>query len=287
VVSNGVLLRWTAIAGEGYRLYSNMGSGLEMYRLLGETETGEWLDTSVQSGRSYHYQIIALSDKELSNPIEISITTPEWRWRSIGGQSRQVTEAIASPVPTPTLAPLRLTIASRTSYLDSAGDFHVIALLRNQEETDLIDLAVQINLLNDNQEIIQTISGIPYVQEVASGATIPMHLTIEDVEPKSYTIIATGLPGNASSLPLLIEASQGSEASDGIYYIEGRLRNRGDSRIDFPRIVVVLLDDSARPVNAEEVRPIPAQIDPDSTATFQMRFDYYPRVVNHEVYALP
>ncbi|MBA3534460.1 MAG: hypothetical protein H0T73_21270, partial [Ardenticatenales bacterium] len=226
----------------------------------------------------------------MSEPVEAIVSTPEWRWRLAGWPTRgaQVSRPpVVHAAPTATAAPLALTLISRSGHLDSSGRFHVVALLRNENPVDLVNLSVRVNLLSEDNEVRRAIATEPYARSVPAGAVVPLHVVADGIEPANFSIVAGGISGIAPALPLAVEASSGSEASDGFYYVEGRVRNTGDSRLDFPRVAIVLIDDSDRSVNAEVILPVPSQIEPNGTATFRVRFAYFPRVRSHQIYVLP
>lgn len=286
----GILLRWSVHEGERYQLYSNLGRGISLYRLLGETDEGQWLDTTVQAGRTYQYQLVIIREEREEAPIGVRVMMPDWPWQTAGWPNREgqiINEPSALASPTTTPAPLALTVTERSSYRDSLGRWHVFALLRNDHDVGLVGVTALVNRYDSNQRLFETMSGQPYTQLIPSGNTIPLHLTTTGNEPASYEIIAAGIPGIVEPLPLTVEASQATQINDTRYEVKGRIRNTGEQRLDFPRVAIVLIDDTNRPINIDVVRPIPAQIEADGTAIFEIRFDYFPRVVGHEVYVLP
>ncbi|MGH2545089.1 MAG: FxLYD domain-containing protein [Ardenticatenaceae bacterium] len=182
--------------------------------------------------------------------------------------------------------PLRLAVAGRSGHLDPAGRFHLLLLLRNQHEQDAVDVKVRINVREGGARVVDTFYGEPYTTTVAAGATVPTHIILESGEPGRYTITAAGVAGRASAVPLFVEESASHKSGD-FYYVQGRLRNVGDTHIDSPRVVAVLLDRLGRPIAMEETQTTPAALRPGWTATFQARFAEDARVRDYEVYVLP
>ncbi len=261
-----------------------------MYRVVKEGEGTHWRDRTVLPGRQYRYRIVAVGEGGVSDPVLVTVTIPAWRWPWRGlpgrGESAMPAPSVASS-PTPTPEPLALTLVGRSGYLDAAGNFHIFALFRNEQDQDIVGASAQITLLNDNEEVTSRHSGELSTASIAAGATVPLHVVLEGVEPNSYTVSAQGVSGSAPASPLVVEASAGSEGSDGFYYVQGRVRNSGDSEVALPRLAVVLFDRFDRPINASDLTLTPDPLPPGGSATFQVRFDYFPQVRGHQVYVLP
>jgi hypothetical protein len=196
-------------------------------------------------------------------------------------QPETVVEETATP------APITLTTAGHSGYLDPTGRFHIFALLHNRQEQDAVDVEVTITLLGEDREVMASYTTTPYATAFPAGGKVPLHWVIDDVEPDSYTVRASGISGVAPLSPIVVEASHGNEGDDDYYYVQGRVRNSGMETNENPRLIIVLLDRDERPVNIAEAGTTPDTLRPGSTATFQIRFDHYPEVVGHAVYVLP
>ncbi len=279
----GVLLQWGRDEGtERYQIYSNLGSGLEVYRLVTETTETVWLDTHVTAGQQVRYQVFAVRGDVLSTPVLITVTIPQGlAW--LDNPAPPPGEA----APTATPAPLVLRLLSRTSYRDPAGRFHLVALWQNPHDVALQGIRIRVRLWEEGRTGFRTLEQEPLTSSALAGETIPMHVVLEEGAPRTYTLAAQGVPGEAPARLLVVEESEGRIGDDGLYYVRGRVRNAGSMAVAQPRLMGMLLDEQGEPLAAEEGLLTPDPLQPGGTATFVLTFRALPGIAAHRVFAFP
>jgi hypothetical protein len=307
LANNNVSLSWEPSNDtNGYRVYSDMGTGYGVYLFKAETEQPTWTDTSLRAGSRYQYRVGSITptgETLVAWASAIMPVRPDLHAREHATfASVEDTSAPATLKPTP--SPVRVTPAptplppdtvilgllSATDYADNVDDtLTIVGEVRNDSQLDVGQTSVTATFYGDDGQVIGEFGGPTILEALAPGIRSPFIITLPRPPGLAdYSLRATSRPITpaTSEAELKVVNTRRFEDTTGFYHIAGVIENPGAQHVEQARVVVTLYDRGGNVINVGFAYPQPAALSPDSRADFDVSFTYYPKVFSHLAIAL-
>jgi hypothetical protein len=308
LANNSVSLSWEpANNTDGYRVYSDMGTGYGVYVLKAETEQPALTDTSLRAGSRYQYRVGSITPTGETIVAWASAITPVrsdlQAWEH-DATSASVEDTSAPAIPKPAPSPIRVTPAptplppdtiilgllSATDYADNLDDtLTIVGEVRNDSQLDVGQASVIATFYADDGQVIGEFGGPTILEALGPGIRSPFIITLPRPPGLAdYSLRATGRPITpvTSEAELKVVNTRRFEDTTGFYHIAGVIENPGAQHVEQARVVVTLYDRGGNVINVGFAYPQPAALSPDSRADFDVSFTYYPKVFSHLAIAL-
>lgn len=160
--------------------------------------------------------------------------------------------ATATPIPTgpptATIAPIepsQLTVISHKSYVDSLGWYHIVGEVQNNAEVPVEFVEVMAKLYDDTNTVIGTKITFTAPDTIFPGSSAPFDIiTLRRSQwerIKEYRLQVKGDPAEPLLQQNLVILSQSSRLQDEYLYIEGEVKNTGDTSA-LAKLIITLYD---------------------------------------------
>jgi hypothetical protein len=191
---------------------------------------------------------------------------------------------IPAPTPLPPDA-LLLGLMSDASYTDDFNTLNVVGEVRNDSTLDVGEINVIVSFYDASGSFIYEARSETMLKSLTPGQRSPFLLSLERPEGmNNYSIKAVGRPIPSQLTPqLAVVSTKRYEDSIGFYHVEGVIRNNGSIAAKQAKVVVTLYGRGGGVINVGFAYPEPAQLGPGEQAAFDVRFTYFPKVVDQAV----
>jgi hypothetical protein len=306
--NNSVSLSWEeASDADGYRVYSDMGTGYGVYLFKAETEQPTLTDIGLRAGSRYQYRVGSITPTGETLVAWASAITPvrsELQAGEHDATTASVEDTSAPAIPKPAPSPVRVTPAptplppdtvilgllSATDYADNVDDtLTIVGEVRNDSQLDVGQASVIATFYGDNGQVIGEYGGPTILEALAPGIRSPFIITLPRPPGLAdYSLRATARPITlaTSEAELKVVNTRRFEDTTGFYHIAGVIENPGAKHVEQARVVVTLYDRGGNVINVGFAYPQPSALSPDSRADFDVSFTYYPKVFSHLAIAL-
>jgi hypothetical protein len=283
VLPDLVVFTWEPVAdATAYRVYSNLGSGLEVFTVAAEPSAAFYRQQGLRSGRTYLFRISAIRDGVESATARVEVVVPAWRVLGGGVQGNRARVAptptgLAAPTSTSTPALLLEVREGRSDWVDSLGRLHIVGEVVNRTDRVAANILLNLTVYGAADAVLLQERQPPLVGALAPGDRAPFHLVMAaPPDWQRYAIEATAAVGRLPELPLVVSETESGEDQAGFYQVTGRVQNTGGQRVDFPRVVVTLYNKDGLPIDAGFAVPSPAQLAPGEYGDFAVQLTNYP-----------
>jgi hypothetical protein len=292
-----VTLRWAEMAeAAAYRVYSDMGSGYDVYIYQAAVADPQYSEYAPIPGATYRYRITAYQDGVESLPARVAVTTqgaaspPLVASRGPAGGS-----AVAVPVvtPAPTTVPpdtIILGVVSSEQYVDDLGSVTVAGEVRNDSALNVGNGKIAVTFYDAAGQVLAQDEVSTLLDILSPGQRSPFVLT----RPRppglaDYSLRATARPTTQEPRSRLAVLSSRSFERGGFYHVAGQVENRGTRSVGRVEVMVTLYSLTGKVVNVGVAWGKPQKnmdkLAPGERADFDCVFTYYPWVSYHKVQA--
>lgn len=272
-----------------------MGSGYGVYVYKGKTRETAFLDNTSRPGTRYVYKIETVSDGlveavglagVLSYPRSTVAGVAVIPSASVfsGSTGRANVAVIPAPTPLPPDA-LLLGLISDASFTDEFNILSVVGEVRNDSNLDVGDITIVVTFYDAAGSFISETSGHTMLKTLVPGARSPFLLNLSSPPGMSnYSIKAVGRPVPPQLNPQIsVIKSSKFEDEIGFYHVTGVIKNTGSVIVSRAKVIVTLYNRGGGVVNVNFAYPVPAQLKPGDTASFDVAFTYFPKVLNNAI----
>jgi hypothetical protein len=274
-----------------------MGTGYGVYIYQGETAETTFVDDRLRPGKAYAYRVetagslpgqtLAIAAVETYNhgPVAggglasaLTVSSPK------AATNRPNVAIIPAPTPLPPDA-LLLGLMSDASYTDDFNTLSVAGEIRNDSNLDVGEISVIASFYDASGNFIHEARSAAMLKSLAPGQRSPFLLNLDRPAGMSnYSIKAVGRPIPASLSPQInIVSMKRYEDTIGFYHVEGVIQNAGSIPVDQARVIVTLYARGGAVINVGFAYPNPTRLHPGDRATFDVKFTYFPKVVDQSV----
>jgi len=280
-----------------YRVYSDLGSGGQMYTLRAMVRRSRFHDQGLEPATTYRYLVTTRQNEKESAPALIVVTTTGWPrlWPALPSlpPAFRVTVTPSAPAaritPRPTAsstpAPVVLDLTAGRDFTDDLGVMHVVGELRNNTDRAVGHVQIVATFYDRSGAVLDRVTGSTLLDVIPGGDAAPFHLTLPVLERLwNYSLRATGRPIDARpSVHVVVLHDRMYKDEQGFIHVAGQVENRGQKLIEFPRVVVTLYDPWGAVVNNGFVYTNPSSLAPGEKAAFDAYFAYFPQVESYRV----
>ena len=295
LTDNRVSLHWDDEGkNQTYHLYSDMGTGYGVYIYKGKTTAAEFVDGGLRPGMAYMYRLETLAGGQLQRVGWVSVgASNRASVAGIGLASSPATAAMAArplaaiiPAPTP-LPPdaLLLGLMSDASYTDPFDILNVVGEVRNDTNLNVGEIVIIASFYDTSGNFISEARGEALLNYLPPGQRSPFLLSLlRPVGMSNYSIKAVGRPAPLELTPqMAIIQPKAYQDEVGFYHVEGGVENVGAIPVDRAKVIVTLYSRGGGVINVGFDYPVPARLNPGDRAAFEVKFTYFPKVLNHSV----
>lgn len=162
-----------------------------------------------------------------------------------------------------------LRIGSVAYRPDATGKWVFIGTVRNLSRGAYGDVAVTVNLYDENGEVIASQTGPVDLAPLGPGETRPFRVWLDSGDPFARAeVLATGQPGERRAHPTLVVERESATGFDGDRFsVRAEVRNAGETRVRYTAYVVALYDRHDRIVGYTWGLADPPSLEPGARAT--------------------
>ena len=275
-----------------YRIYSDMGSGYGVHIFQGYSTQPQFIAPIERMGMTYSYRVESLMDGEHRWLGETNIQTKPApiaaKANVIPSASGVSAQAGITVIPAPTPLPrdaLLLGLVSDASYVDDLGTLTVVGEIRNDSNLDVGDVSVTLSFYNAAGTLIADVSGAAMLKTLSPNDRAPFRISLpRPAGMNNYSIKAVGRPVNGHLSPQIeIVSTEAFEDQTGFYHVKGVIKNTGSVSIPRAKAIATLYGRGGGVVNVGFDYPDPSRLSPSETATFDIVFTYFPKVLTHQL----
>lgn len=289
-------VNWNASGkGQEYRIYSDMGTGYGVYVYKSKTRETAFLDNTSRPGMLYSYKIETVSSGLVSaaglarvlsyqRAAVAGVTVIPAAGVSSGSAGRANVAVIPAPTPLPPDAML-LGLMSDASFTDEFNILSVVGEVRNDSNLDVGDITVVVSFYDAAGSFISETSGHTLLKTLTPGGRSSFLLNLSSPPGMSnYSVKAVGRPVPPQLNPQIsVVKSQAFEDEIGFYHVTGVVKNTGSVVVSRAKVIATLYNRGGGVINVNFAYPVPAQLNPGDTASFDVTFTYFPKVLNHAI----
>jgi hypothetical protein len=295
LTNNSVGLQWDASAkNQTYYIYSDMGSGYGVYVYKGQTTSTDFVDSGLQPGLAYLYRVEAPDDDQFQAVGVVSVGTYD-RAPIVGAglasalsvddtPTRPNVAIIPAPTPLPSDA-LLLGLMSDASYTDAFNTLYIVGEVRNDSNLDVGNGSILVSFYDDAGSFISEARGQTTLDHLTPGQRSPFLLSLPRPPGMSnYSIKAVGQPVPLELTSQIAVVQRKAYQDDvGFYHVEGTIENVGTVPVNQAKVVVTLYGRDGGVINVGFDYPVPARLNSGDRAAFDVKFTYFPKVLNNSV----
>ncbi len=295
LTNNSVGLQWDVFEkNQTYYIYSDMGTGYGVYVYKGQTTSTDFVDNGLRPGLAYIYRVEALDDAQPQAVGIVSVGTydraPIAGVGLASALSEDVTPArpnvaiIPAPTPLPSDA-LLLGLMSEASYTDAFNTLYVVGEVRNDSNMNVGEGSILVSFYDDAGNFISEARGQTTLDHLTPGQRSPFLLSLPRPPGMSnYSIKAVGRPVPLELTSQIAVVQRKAYQDDvGFYHVEGTIENVGTVPVDQAKVVVTLYGRDGGVINVGFDYPVPAHLNSGDRAVFDVKFTYFPKVLNNGV----
>ena len=287
-------LHWdTVTGGQPYQVYSDMGTGYGVFIYKGQVVDPDFVDIRLRPGMKYAYRVDAVGHGRRRMLGRASAVTYMRAPLADAGSETVVNAEAASnrpdvtiiPAPTP-LPPdaLLLGLVSDNSYIDELNTIHIVGQIRNDSNLDVGHMTVIASFFDDAGNFLDEAQSPALLDRLTPGQRSPFILSVPfPADMADYSIKAVGRPvAPELSSQLSVVQSKAYEDNVGFYHVEGLIENLGTVPVNQASVVVTLYSRGGEVLNVG-FDPVSFRLEPGARAEFDVRFTYFPKVVDREI----
>lgn len=295
LTNNSVGLQWAVFEkNQTYYIYSDMGTGYGVYVYKGQTTSTDFVDNGLRPGLAYVYRVEALDDAQPQAVGIVSVGTYD-RAPIAGVGLASALSADATParpnvaiIPAPTPLPsdaLLLGLMSEASYIDAFNTLYVVGEVRNDSNMNVGEGSILVSFYDDAGNFISEARSQTTLDHLTPGQRSPFLLTLPRPPGMSnYSIKAVGRPVPLELTSQIAVVQRKAYQDDvGFYHVEGTIENVGTVPVNQAKVVVTLYGRDGGVINVGFDYPVPARLNSGDRAVFDVKFTYFPKVLNNGV----
>jgi hypothetical protein len=294
-LTNGTTaLSWPVEASPAtYRLYSDMGSGFDVFLYKSQTTRPAYVDKYLKPGATYNYRVTAISNGKERFLAQKAVTTIEESPRlteedtATGFEVTTVGVVTALPTALPPDAVL-LGLVSDNRFTDEFNKLTIVGEVRNDSNLIVGDTEITVTFYDANGSVITTTAGTSMLATIPPGEKSPFIISMErPAGLDSHSLRAIARPVEPAPYPqLTVTELRRFEDDAGFFHIKGTIRNAGSTAARQVTVAAAIYDRSNRVINISFAYTDPPVIPPGAEAAYDVTFAYYPRYYTQRVIAI-
>jgi len=271
-----------------------MGTGFGVYLYKENVIGTELVDDGLRPGVTYAYRIDHQA-QEQNQALGFVSVAPFNRAPVAGaGLASALTTDSASkrpnqaiiPAPTPLPADaLLLGLISDASYTDEFNTLNVVGEVRNDSNLDVGEVTVVVSFYDTTGNFLSEARDQTMLDHLQPGERSPFLLNLtRPVGMSNYSIKAVGrpVPPQLTSQVAVVQ-SKAYQDDIGFYHVTGIIENTGSILVQRAKVVVTLYGRGGGVINVGFDYPTPARLAPAERAAFDVKFTYFPHVLEHRI----
>ena len=287
IIDNDILLDWSGVDGASdYEVYSDMGRGYGVYIHRTQVKMTTYLDKYLHPGLNYSY-LVTYSEKEIEIPIaETTTILKNLSQENALFLTSSFSENNLTPVPTALPADVVLLgLVSDNNFTDNFNMLTIAGEIRNDSSLTVGAGEITVTFYNQAGAVVETTQGKTMLEAISAGETSPFLITIpRPVGMASYSLRAVARPAAARLTPQLsVEETRRFEDNIGFFHIKGAIQNVGQTTAKQVKVAAIIYGRDGRVININFTYVDPPNLRPGQSASYDVRFTYYPRYITQAV----
>lgn len=292
-LTNGsIALSWLAEADSSpnYHIYSDMGSGYDVYLLKAKSSQPTYIDRQLRPNLNYNYRLTRVDAKQEIVLARTSTATfdqrPDKNTDSISTQNDVSTVSVVTALPT-ALPPdaVLLGLISDNNYTDDFNTLTIVGEVRNDSTLTVGQTDITVTFYDSAGVVIETVNGEALIDVIPPGEKSPFVITLKrPVGLNSHSLRAVARPvAPEQTAQLTVVETRRFEDEAGFFHVKGHIENAGSTIARRIKVATVIYDRSNRVINVGFTYTDPPNLRPGQQAAYDVIFSYYPRYVTQQV----